>query len=134
MMNKAPNTVKAMINPKIPSKLKIVTIIPAQQIPMKMQIKLGTNFIPNKYAATLPVQAPVIGSGIITNKISPNSSYFLISFPFFRVRANSHSKNFLKNAILIKKLTPYFRIKSMNGIGKKFPKIAKRYDFFQPIL
>ena len=88
-----------MIAPHIPNILKVVTIMPARHIPIKMQSSAGKNFIPKIYAAMLPVHAPVTGKGIMTKSMSPNASYFFIRAPFRLVLAKSHSKNFLKKGI-----------------------------------
>lgn len=52
-----------------------VTIIPEMRTPRKINKSDFFAGIPNRSAASDPVQAPVIGRGIATNNISANSPY-----------------------------------------------------------
>ncbi len=57
-----------------------------------MAIKAYLNLILKSEAATTPLHAPVIGSGIATNIARPKASYFCIVSAFFLVRSKSQSK------------------------------------------
>ena len=54
---------------------------PAMQTPAKHAANAWRFFRPNRWAASEPVQAPVIGNGIATNITRPHASYCWIRFP-----------------------------------------------------
>ena len=57
-----------MIAPVQPRRHKQVTIVPAINIPMKMDKKACLNFNPKRTAVSEPVQAPVRGRGTATKE------------------------------------------------------------------
>jgi hypothetical protein len=73
------------------------TINPAPITPRTIAINAYLNLILNNDAATTPLQAPVIGSGIATNIAKPKASYFCTASEFFLVRSKSQSKNFAQS-------------------------------------
>ena len=133
-INNVNKAIDAMSAPHIPNKLRIVTIIPARQIPISMHSNAGKNFIPNIYAAIEPVHAPVMGSGIITKSINPKDSYFFMREPFFLVLAKSQTKNLLNKGTRDSRSSPNFSIRRMIGMGIKFPATPSKYALYHGIL
>lgn len=76
-----------------------------------------------------PVQAPVIGNGIQTNKIRPKASNLSTSFALLRVREKSQSKNLAHNLNLRNLLEMGPSNKSSGATGAILPKIAIKYVF-----
>ena len=62
---------------------------PAMQIPRMIHGTAVRKGILNRYAATDPVQAPVIGAGMATNNIKPRALYLLINLLRLVVRLNN---------------------------------------------
>ncbi len=79
-------------------KVSKLTIIPAIRTPIKIdQIDLLKDS-PKIQAASAPVQAPVLGRGMATNIISPNTPYlFILVSVFFLVRIVNQVKKRLNN-------------------------------------
>jgi len=84
------------------------------------------NFSPKRTAASEPVQAPVTGSGIATNRARPIRSYLLIIFPRRLVRSKSQWSIFSKIPILLRSLEKVSRNNRRKGTGKRLPMIANR--------
>ena len=94
--------------------------MPAEITPRKIEIMEFFNGISKSDAAPAPVQAPVPGRGIATNKNNPSVSYFKIDSLFFLRRCSNLSIALTKRAFFSQ--LKIFLIKSnMNGIGSKFP-------------
>jgi len=92
--------------------------MPARSTPATIAGNANLNLIPRRKAATLPVHAPVTGSGIITNKISPKDSYFSISFERLKVCLNHQSKKRSNNLNRLnrREMGPNSRSKGITGI------------------
>ena len=73
-----------------------VTTTPAMRIPPITAGKAYQKRTPKRNAATVPVQAPVIGRGMATKSTSPSASYRSTTLPLLLVRANSQVKNLSK--------------------------------------
>ena len=94
--------------------------------PSIIAAKAYRNLILNKVAATHPVQAPVTGKGMATNKASPMDSYRCTISAFFSVRANSHSKKRRHNLNLLKYLETGSSPNNRGTTGKRLPRMAKQ--------
>jgi len=101
-----------------------VTTIPAIKTPTIIAGNDRENRIPNKNAATDPVQAPVIGKGTATNNTKA------MNFPYFsilvekrlRVRWNTQLKNFSKCLeFLISRWDTGSKNNKRKNAGIKFP-------------
>jgi len=77
-------------------------------------------------AAIEPVQAPVIGNGIATNRISPIRLYFWTILPRRIVLSNNQLKKRLKTASLLNNLVMASRNNRIKGTGSIFPMTAKK--------
>jgi len=108
-----------------------VTTIPAINTPVNMAAKDFLNGMPNKNAAAVPVQAPVIGNGMATNRTSViKVPYFAaLEVNLFLVLANIQVKNLLKNVDLS---ISHFETGSNNHnnsmAGIKLPITAHKYE------
>lgn len=69
-----------------------VTTAPAIITPSAMHSMAQRLRMPKINAATVPVHAPVTGSGIATKSVSPIASYFSTTAALRRVRLNIHVK------------------------------------------
>ena len=65
-------------------------------MPHNIAVNAQRNLILKSEAATVPVQAPVMGKGMATNRASPKASYFWTISALFLVRSKSQLKNFSK--------------------------------------
>lgn len=87
--------------------------------------------MPRRKAAIEPVQAPVNGSGIATNSISPIRSYFSMSLPCCLVRWKTQFTSFLPVPILLIMLANDSKKSSSMGTGSKLPVIARQNAQYQ---
>ena len=77
---------------EIAPRLASVTMIPDIRIPAEIAGIACFKGILNRNAATQPVQAPVIGRGIATKRITPIASNLSISLLFLLVLSNNQPK------------------------------------------
>ena len=106
-------------------KLAQVTINPAIITPLVIIGKAYPNRIPNKNAATEPVQTPVPGRGIATKNNKNNAPYFSYRSSCLRVLWKSHSKNTSKPFHFRKNFEKGFRYSNKKNAGIRFPRTAK---------
>jgi hypothetical protein len=104
-----------------------VTTIPAINTPMEIAAKDLVKPKSNKKAATLPVQAPVIGNGIATKRISPRSSSLSTNRLLLRVLENSHLKNRSNILKRLKNLDTGPKKRSRGIMAIMLPKTDKKY-------
>jgi hypothetical protein len=104
----------------IPIQAKL-TIIPANKTPKIIAGKANRNLMPKRKAATLPVQAPVTGKGIMTNRTNPKASYFSTKRERLRVRENHQEKNLSNGLNLLKNLETGPKNKRRGTTGIIFP-------------
>lgn len=90
-------------------------MIPAIITPIPIQIEAQLLLIPKRKLTTQPVHAPVAGSGIATNKMSPIAPYFSIKLLFLLVRINNHEKK--RSASFDFLLKNFDTVSSMSNIG-----------------
>jgi len=109
-----------------PTKHTARTIEDAMQTPMAIARNAYLKRILKSVAATHPVQAPVIGSGIATKNIRPKNSYFSIRPERLLVRSKSQWKNLLKGQNLLKNPETGSSKKSIGTTGTRFPIIEKK--------
>jgi len=76
-----------------PSWTAAVTSAPATMTPSAIYNVAQRLRMPKRNAATVPVHAPVTGSGMATNRARPMASYFSTTLALRRVRSNSHVRN-----------------------------------------
>ena len=100
-------------------------IIPASITPAITAITLFLKSISKRLAAKVPVQAPVPGSGIPTNKNSaqykPLPTYASNFFPPFSPLSRQNLKNFPINFLSEPHTKTFLAKKNMNGTGSIFP-------------
>jgi hypothetical protein len=113
-----------------------VTIIPAVIIPIIIGVIAFFGGIPNNQAAMDPVQAPVIGKGIATNRNRAKFPYFLIFFEVFRLVLSKTQLRNLSNGgkYFFARLLIFFNPKIKKNTGIILPIIAKNktYIGFSP--
>jgi hypothetical protein len=110
-----------------PNSVAKVTTIPAINTPIEIATKDLEKPKSNKKAATLPVQAPVIGKGIATKRTSPRSSSLSTNRLLFRVLENSHLKNRSNMLKRLKNLDTGPKKRSTGIIAIMLPNTDKKY-------
>ena len=121
----------AITAPTQPRRHRQVTIAPAIITPQKMEKKAWLNLSPKMKAATEPVQAPVAGSGIATNNISPMRSYFLITVPRRRACLKTQLTSLLPISTLQITLVSDSKNNNRIGTGSMLPITAKPKAWYQ---
>ena len=119
---------QASNNPKIPQpkRVALVTMTPAINTPIEIDVIECLKLSPKSTAASEPVQAPVIGRGMATNNARPIFSYLSIILPRFRACSKRKSKNFLNMPILLRGLEIALRNNKIKGTGNRLPIIARK--------
>ena len=121
----------AITAPTQPRRHRQVTIAPAIITPQKMEKKAWLNLSPKMKAATEPVQAPVAGSGIATNNISPMRSYFLITVPRRWACSKTQLTSLLPISNWLIALVSDSQNNNRTGTGSMLPIIAKPKAWYQ---
>ena len=101
---------------------------PAIRTPSSTETIAVLNLIPTVAAASDPVQAPVSGRGMATNRQSPQNEHFSIFALFLTAFLSSQAAKRLKN-LIFERCIQYiiFRMNSrIKGTGSMFPSTASR--------
>lgn len=102
-------------------------ITPAMQIPRMIHGTAVRKGILNRYAATDPVQAPVIGAGIATNNIRPSVLYLFINLLRLTVRLNNQVKKRSAIGYLRRFRSAGLSNNKMGKTGTKLPHTAMNH-------
>ena len=104
-------------------------ITAARQIPSKIALKAFLISISISDATSAPVHAPVPGSGMPTNKTSPQNSYFSIWSRFFIALFSIFSTSGRNNFVFFIAVNIFLIKNKINGIGRIFPTALIRIPF-----
>jgi hypothetical protein len=102
-------------------------IIPAVITPSEMLGNEYLNLISKSDAASAPDHAPVPGSGMATNRNSPNALYLIILALFASVLLSSFSAILRSSFVFLSHAIIGLENQRINGIGNKFPITAIMY-------
>ena len=103
-----------------------MTMAPAIHTPAKIDNKACLNFIPKIVAASEPVQAPVTGRGIATNRVKPIRLYLSTTLPRRLVLSSSQRSHLLKMPVVLRRRETAPKNNSSKGTGIWLPIIASR--------
>ena len=126
MITRMKRPIPAITAPHQPITVRVVTITPAMITPRTIAGKARQKLISRRKATIEPVQAPVTGKGIATNKIRPRAPYFSTIPPRRLDIVKTKFRILSKSRTLLRTLDTGPSRSSRKGTGRRLPANATR--------